>query len=146
MSDQETVENLVQLLALFGRSNTSKVKYPGIKNTELNAIVCIKSQETQHGEGVKTSDIGRLLGVTPPSVTPVINSLEEHGYVTRVYSKLDRRVVRVKLTDKGEAVYDEAKEMMVQKNRGLMEYLGHDDSRQFVRILQNALDYMSQKS
>ena len=52
-------------------------------------------------------------------------------------------MVRVKLTDRGEAVYDEAKEMMIEKNKGLMEYLGHDDSRQFVRILQNALGYMS---
>ena len=68
---------------------------------------------------------------------------QEQGLVTRVYSKLDRRVVRVKLTDRGEAVYDEAKEMMIEKNKGLMEYLGHDDSRQFVRILQNALGYMS---
>ncbi len=143
MSDRETVENLVQLLALFGRTNTSKIKYPGMKSTELNAIVCIKSQEDEHKEGIKTSDIGKLLGVTPPSITPVINSLEEQGLVTRVYSKLDRRVVRVKLTDRGEAVYDEAKEMMIEKNKGLMEYLGHDDSRQFVRILQNALGYMS---
>ena len=114
-----------------------------MKSTELNAIVCIKSQEDEHKEGIKTSDIGKLLGVTPPSITPVINSLEEQGLVTRVYSKLDRRVVRVKLTDRGEAVYDEAKEMMIEKNKGLMEYLGHDDSRQFVRILQNALGYMS---
>ena len=143
MSDRETVENLVQLLALFGRTGTSKIKYPGMKSTELNAIVCIKSQGDEHKEGIKTSDIGKLLGVTPPSITPVINSLEEQGLVTRVYSKLDRRVVRVKLTDRGEAVYDEAKEMMIEKNKGLMEYLGHDDSRQFVRILQNALGYMS---
>ena len=143
MSDRETVENLVQLLALFGRTSTSKIKYPGMKSTELNAIVCIKSQEDEHKEGIKTSDIGKLLGVTPPSITPVINSLEEQGLVTRVYSKLDRRVVRVKLTDRGEAVYDEAKEMMIEKNKGLMEYLGHDDSCQFVRILQNALGYMS---
>ena len=143
MSDRETVENLVQLLALFGRTGTSKIQYPGMKSTELNAIVCIKSQEDEHKEGIKTSDIGKLLGVTPPSITPVINSLEEQGLVTRVYSKLDRRVVRVKLTDRGEAVYDEAKEMMIEKNKGLMEYLGHDDSRQFVRILQNALGYMS---
>lgn len=146
MSDRETAQNLIQLLALFGRANTSKVKYPGIKSTELNAIMCIKSQEDVHQEGIKTSDIGRLLGVTPPSITPVINSLEEQGYVTRVYSKLDRRVVRVKLTDLGETVYEEAKEMMIQKNRGLMEYLGHDDSRQFVRILQNALGYMNRQN
>ncbi|MBC8569340.1 MarR family winged helix-turn-helix transcriptional regulator [Zongyangia hominis] len=146
MSDQETAQRLVELLALFGRANTSKIKFPGIKTTELNAIVCIKSQEDEHQEGIKTSDIGRLLGVTPPSITPVINSLEEQGYVTRLYSKLDRRVVRVKLTDRGEAVYEEARELMIQKNRGLMEYLGHDDSRQFVRILQNALGYMSRKN
>jgi DNA-binding MarR family transcriptional regulator len=42
--------------------------------------------------------------VRPPSMTPIVAALEEIGYVSRLSDPEDRRVVRVALTAKGDAV------------------------------------------
>jgi DNA-binding MarR family transcriptional regulator len=42
--------------------------------------------------------------VRPPSMTRIVAALEETGYVTRTPDPADRRVARVALTAKGEAV------------------------------------------
>lgn len=42
--------------------------------------------------------------VRPPSMTRVVNLLEEAGYVVRRTSEVDRRVVLVEITERGAAV------------------------------------------
>lgn len=51
------------------------------------------------------SDVSRTLMVTLGTVTTCLNNLERKGYIERVRSTKDRRVVHLYLTKKGRLVY-----------------------------------------
>ena len=52
-------------------------------------------------DGVSTKDLSYLLGVRISSLNELLSKLEKTGYVTREPSAEDRRVMLVKLTEKG---------------------------------------------
>ncbi len=50
----------------------------------------------------KPSEIARMLGVSPPAVSFLLDKLEEKGLLRRVFSTKDRRRVELELTREGE--------------------------------------------
>ncbi len=56
-------------------------------------------------DGATPSDVARTLMVTLGTVTTSLNNLERKGYVERIRSTKDRRVVHLYLTKKGRLVY-----------------------------------------
>ena len=55
--------------------------------------------------GVPFSEIGAKMMVTVSNLTGIVDRLEEKGMVVRERDKHDRRVIHVKLTDKGKKLY-----------------------------------------
>lgn len=55
-------------------------------------------------DGVSTKDMSNVLGIRTSSLNEVLSKLEGKGYIERVQSEEDGRVMVVKLTDKGRAV------------------------------------------
>ncbi|BBF41638.1 transcriptional regulator of fatty acid biosynthesis FabT [Lachnospiraceae bacterium KM106-2] len=58
------------------------------------------------GEGNNMSTIAKKLNITVGSLTTSMNSLVKKLYVVRERSETDRRVVNIRLTDKGERAYN----------------------------------------
>lgn len=56
-------------------------------------------------KGATPTDVARTLMVTLGTVTTSLNNLERKGYIERVRSTKDRRVVHLYLTKKGRLVY-----------------------------------------
>lgn len=52
-------------------------------------------------DGVSTKDMSYVLGVRVSSLNEILSKLEKNGYVERVPSEEDKRVMLVKLTEKG---------------------------------------------
>lgn len=52
-------------------------------------------------EEITTKELSYLLGIRQQSLNELLNKLEKSGYVTRVQSEADRRVMLVRLTEKG---------------------------------------------
>lgn len=52
-------------------------------------------------DGMSIKAIAKRLGVTLPQITLYANRLEQHGYITRQYSKEDKRYRYCYLTNKG---------------------------------------------
>lgn len=52
------------------------------------------------------SDLGNQLCVSKPNVTVLVDKLTELGFAERSYEPLDRRVILVSLTAKGEVLID----------------------------------------
>lgn len=55
---------------------------------------------------VRVSDISEYFNVTRPSITKMVNELEDMGAVRKVPDPNDRRVVRVSLTELGRQYHD----------------------------------------
>jgi DNA-binding MarR family transcriptional regulator len=51
--------------------------------------------------GVSHRELAAHLGVTPATLTPVVDALEEAGELTRERDPADRRVVRLTITERG---------------------------------------------
>lgn len=98
-----------------------------------------------HEVGVTISEVSDVFGVTPPTVTQLINGLEESGYVKRAADPDDRRAVRITLTDMGEEVLNKALDAHFAALDGLVNYLGEEDSHTLAELLSRAYTYFSQR-
>jgi len=57
----------------------------------------------QMKDGISTKDLSYLLGLAVSSLNEFLSKLEKGGYITREASEQDKRVMLVKLTEKGKA-------------------------------------------
>ena len=76
-------------------------EFKDITNNDMHIIEAIGIEEPQ-----KMSVIAKRLSVTVGTLTTNMNSLEEKGYIIRERSRVDKRVVLVRLTeDKGRRAF-----------------------------------------
>ena len=75
-------------------------EFKDLTNNDMHVIEAIGL-----GEGNNMSSIARKLNITVGSLTTAMNSLVNKRYVERHRSEEDRRVVLVKLTEKGVKAY-----------------------------------------
>lgn len=57
---------------------------------------------------LSVKELGEKLYLDSGTLTPVLKSLEAKGYVVRSRSKEDERVLRIKITEKGEELKEQA--------------------------------------
>jgi len=149
-----TAQKLMRAFMLFSRAEWHQRSIMGYKPSEVRMLFCIKKASApgchpmRPDEGrpheLKVSDISRMLHVTSPSVTQLLKGLEANGLVQRHSDPADRRSVGITLTPKGEEVTQVAAEAFNNSFRGLMEYLGEDDSNQLANLLFKASHYYSE--
>ncbi len=60
-------------------------------------------------DGITVSEISARLLTDPGSVTPLLKRLEAEGFLKRTRSQIDERVVELYLTEKGQALQENAK-------------------------------------
>ncbi|MBF0788134.1 MULTISPECIES: MarR family winged helix-turn-helix transcriptional regulator [unclassified Streptococcus] len=75
-------------------------RFKDISIKEMHTIDVIGNKD-----GVTPSDVARALMVTLGTVTTSLNNLERKGYIERIRSIKDRRVIHLHLTKKGRLVY-----------------------------------------
>ena len=73
--------------------------------------------------GTPSTQLGPKMGIEPTSLTRMLNNLESQGYIQRVQSKDDKRVVYVHLTAKGKKFRDLTKQKVIHFNKHLQEKL-----------------------
>ena len=89
---------------------------------------------TLHCEGPqKMADLAGALGVTPRSVTALVDGLEEDGVVRRMAHPTDRRVTMIELTDSA----PDAAELFAAHQAsvaGLCSTLSGGEQREYLRL------------
>lgn len=75
-------------------------EFKDISKNDMHIIDAIGSNETKN-----MSALAKRLKVTVGTLTIAINNLVKKGYVSRLRSKEDKRVVLVSLNDKGERAF-----------------------------------------
>ncbi|MBW0106959.1 MarR family winged helix-turn-helix transcriptional regulator [Pseudonocardia sp. KRD291] len=56
-----------------------------------------------HAEGLSQRELAGRVGLTPATLTPVLDALEQDGRIGRERDTTDRRIVRLSITDEGRA-------------------------------------------
>ena len=104
MDINETLNEV--LVKLFRDINTIEEKairteeYRDVTANDMHVIEAIGT-----GEPKNMTTVAKLLSVTTGTLTISMNSLVKKGYVQRIRSEEDRRVVLVSLTEKGKRAF-----------------------------------------
>lgn len=141
MGDDTKAQRLLKAFNRLHRSEWNRMPLANCKASEIRVLFYVKRGCAQDNRGVTISEISSMMGVTSPTVTPLIKGLESSGLVLRYNDQEDRRVVRVQLTDSGEEVAQKAMKNFEQRFTGLFDYLGEEKSTQLADLLEQVHQY-----
>ena len=105
------------------------------KNISVNDMHIIEAIGT--GEPKNMSTVAKLMSVTVGTLTIAINNLVKKGYVSRVRSEEDRRVVLISLTEKGKRAYQHHREFHDGMVKALVAGLDEGQQKILVKSLLN---------
>ena len=94
---------------------------PDISQSEFAAMNVIMDK----GEDGKItiSELACKSKVHPSAISRTLHGLEEKGYIERSIDKKDRRNICVELTDRGESVVIEARQIMCDYGKSVVDHL-----------------------
>ena len=78
---------------------------------------------------------------TPGAVSQTLKSLEEKGLIVRRRGEGDSRSVTISLTNAGHEFEKEGRRLHDERFMYMLEFLGEDDAREFVRIVNRMLEF-----
>ena len=92
-------------------------------------------------EGRNMSAIAKALGITVGSLTTSMNGLVKKEYVVRERSEEDRRVVMIRLTEKGERAFAQHKNFHDEMTEAVIASLDKDDIPTLTNVLQGLIKF-----
>ena len=110
-----------------------------IRGSAMRLLMFLHHHVDEDCPGIQPSELGDILKLTRPTITSLVNTLEEQGLVERLSGDEDRRVVFVRPTAQGTALVQGAKQEFSRSLEEFMDYLGEEDGRELMRILRRAL-------
>ncbi len=113
-------------------------EYGDLTNNEMHVIDAVGP------EGGKMSTIAGKLRITMGSLTISVNGLVAKGYVERQRSEEDRRVVNVRLTDKGLRAYGKHREYHMQMVDAMMRTMDEEEIPVLAKALTGLKDFFYQ--
>lgn len=90
-------------------------------------------------EKVSVGELGRELHLDAGTLTPLLKNLEKLGYVTRERLKEDERVTLVCITEKGDALKEQCKDVPMKVGAACTG-LDAKDAKDLYRILHKLLE------
>lgn len=120
-------ESLAGLLDCCGRYYAHRIG--GSRRGQTNVMTWLA-----HNPDVTQKELSEGLNITPASLSEVLMKLERKGYVTRIKDENDRRFVRVRLTEKGEAELNKPAEDAIDPFAALSE-----EEQETLKLLLNKL-------
>lgn len=116
----------------------------GIKNSEIRVLLCIVSLLHEGQQVINVSQISNKLHVTSPTVTELTKSLSSNGYIERYTDDKDKRVVDIKLTEKGKKYVQKVDAYYDALFSGLIERLGEEQSEKLIELLDQVCLYLNE--
>ena len=98
---------------------------------QMHMLMLIRSRET-----VSVKDLSRLLFVSPPSASAMVERLVERGFLVRNRSRQDRRRVEISLTGKARTIMNEIEQRAFSTFVDLVEQLGPEATGQWCSVLE----------
>ena len=110
-------------------------EFKDLTNNDMHVIEAIGL-----GEGNNMSSTAKKLNITVGSLTTAVNNLVNKNYVERSRSKEDRRVVYVRLTEKGNNAYHHHEDYHRQMTHAIIDKLDKEE----LPVLMKTLDALTE--
>ncbi len=86
------------------------------------------------------SDLSNLINLSRPAITQQVDNLTKLKLVTRQADQQDRRVVRIKLTDKGQDIITSYEEYVLAKYANILNYFTYEERTIFNNCLEKFIN------
>ena len=107
--------------------------------TSIQAGVLMYILNNHQPREVNQLDIQAVFKLTNPTVSGIIDRLEEKGFIKRVRSEKDARYRRLVPLPKGEALYDDLRRSAAEAEAHLVKDMTPEEAKEFQRLLKVAL-------
>ena len=111
-------------------------EFKDISNNDMHIIAAVGRDEARN-----MSSVAKSLNITVGTLTIAVNNLVKKGYITRVRSEKDRRVVLISLTGKGRRAYDHHERFHREMIQATLVGLSENETRVLVTALTNLKDF-----
>ena len=118
-----------------------KSEYADLTVNELHVIGAIGQEEPK-----ASSKVSAKLGITMGSLTKSVDGLERKGYVIRQRCENDKRVVLLRLSDKGKKACDFGTLFHEQLVGAVVQQLDESENRVLKKSLGTLRDYVESES
>lgn len=116
------------------RTRTPQLKMERTMSQIARGEVLALNYLAANGNQAYPKDMSKALMLTTARIAAMLKSLEGQGMVTRTPDPADNRQVIVSLTKKGAALVEERLSGMVHSVAKMLEALGEEDAKAYVRI------------
>jgi DNA-binding MarR family transcriptional regulator len=129
-TDPQVVETVVYALPEIVRAvnATRNNLSPGLRMPQVRALLRLV-----RAEGLTMGELARQIGVSYAAATQVIDQLVEAGLVGRERATEDRRVVRLRLTERARPEMEQALARRARQVREVCEQMSPEEARAFAR-------------
>ena len=110
--------------------------FKDITNNDMHVIEAVGIEEPRN-----MSSVAKSLSITVGTLTISVNNLVKQGYIHRVRSNEDRRVVLISLTDKGKKAFNHHKKFHEDMIQSLIAGLSEKEINTLVTALTNLKEF-----
>ena len=107
--------------------------------TNLALLRIYKKKTTRIG------DLSKEMHVSAPTITGVIDRLLRNGYLRRLSSREDRRVVNVELTPKGKILAEHILSEINKRWYRILIHLTEEEREDYLRILKKITEVLTKE-
>ena len=133
--EEEAYLNLLRTTAVLCAEFERVLKQAGLSEPQYNVLRILRGVG---GCGAPCTEVGARMISRVPDVTRLVDRLEAAGLVERCRISQDRRVVQVKITDKGLTTLAEMDQPLIDLNKQLLRHMSRDELNELSRLLVKA--------
>ena len=140
MTLEETVnELLVKLFKDILEIEAKSLITEEFKDITYNDMHIIEAVGIDEPRNMKT--VAKLMSVTTGTLTKAMDALCEKGYVVRERSTKDKRVIKLRLTDKGKSAYYHHEQFHRQMIKNIASEMSEQETEVLIYALAKMVDY-----
>ena len=140
MTLEETLnELLVQLFKDILEIEAKSLITEEFKDITYNDMHIIEAVGVDEPRNMKT--VAKLMSVTTGTLTKAMDALCDKGYVVRERSTKDKRVIKLRLTDKGKSAYYHHEQFHRQMIKNIASEMTEQETEILIYALAKLVDY-----
>jgi len=137
--NEKIVEEMTGLMYTLRQKCLAKDLYfgksLGISSAEFNCLV-----QFFDTDAISVKHLTRKLEITPGGVTRIITSLEKKGLIVREIDLSDRRVINIRLSEKGKKIVGKIRRASLEIYGDILHKIATDDQEAVVNTIQKLID------
>ena len=126
-----------QLHLMLSKQTNNALREQELTMPQLMALLLLSRAE---GNELSLKELERALQTSQPDVAGVASRLTRKGMVDSFTDPQDKRMKRVRITERGEACCRAAKDNMAQSEQALLSKMSLAERQMFCELLQKAVE------